>query len=87
MSELMRTVRVREAEIYVPVKLAKTLDPAKVESLAEDILENGQTTPVHVRRDEARNRYVLITGLHRLEAIRALGEETIDALIVQAAKR
>ena len=38
--------------------------------------------PIHVRRDGAR--YVLVEGLHRLEAMRALGEETIEALVVGA---
>lgn len=87
MSELMRTHRVRLAEIYVPGRLAKTLDEGKVEALAEDILENGLKMPVQVRRDEERGRFVLVVGLHRLEAVRALGEDEIDALIVQAPKR
>lgn len=86
MSELMRTVKIPVADIYVPTKLAKTLDPAKIETRAEDILENGLSAPVQVRRDEERKRYVLVTGLHRLEAVRALGDETIEALIVQARK-
>jgi hypothetical protein len=29
---------------------------------------------------------VLIEGLHRLEALRALGEDTVEAYIVQARK-
>ena len=67
-------------DIYVPVKRRQTLDPARVEELAEDIIDNGLTTPIQVRRDKAR--YVLVEGLHRLEAARALGEPTIEALIV-----
>jgi len=30
---------------------------------------------------------VLVEGLHRLEACRALGEETINAMVVQARQR
>lgn len=67
-------------DIYVPVKRRQTLDPARVEELAEDIIDNGLTTPIQVRRD--KERYVLVEGLHRLEAARALGEPTIEALIV-----
>ena len=63
------------AMIYVPTKCARTLDPDRVIALAEDILENGQTTPIRLRADG--KRFVLIEGLHRLEALRALGEETI----------
>ncbi|MEM1389166.1 MAG: ParB N-terminal domain-containing protein [Pseudomonadota bacterium] len=67
--------------VRVPVKRQKTLEPSRVEALAEDILENGQTTPIRVRRDE--KGYVLLEGLHRLEALKALGEETVRANIAR----
>ena len=63
-------------QIYVPSKRAKTLDAAKVEALAEDILENGQQVPIRVRA--GKGRFVLLEGLHRLEALRALGESAVD---------
>ena len=74
------------ARVYVPGKRARTLNPAKVEALAEDILEHGQTTPISVRADtrDGAERYVLIEGLHRLEALKALGETTVTAFLVQA---
>jgi len=64
--------------------LRKTLDAAKVDALAESILEKGQEVPIQIRRD--KDRYVLVAGLHRLEAVRALGETTIPAIIVSARK-
>jgi ParB-like chromosome segregation protein Spo0J len=67
------------------MQLRRSLDPDKVQQLAEDILSEGQKTPIQVRRDV--NRYVLVTGLHRLEAMRALGETSIEALIVRARMR
>ena len=70
--------------IHVPVKRAKTLDPDKVGQIAESILEEGQTTPVQVRADG--DRFVLVEGLHRLQAMKALGEKTINAYLVQARK-
>lgn len=73
-------------EIYVPVKLKKTLDTAKVELLAESILEKGLEVPIQVRRDEAKNRFVLVSGYHRLEAMRALGESSVQAITVSARK-
>lgn len=82
----MRTTKIPLGEIYVPTKLTKTLDAAKVETRAEEVLEGGLQTPVQVRRDDDRDRYVLISGVHRLEAARALGEDTVEALIVQARK-
>ena len=68
--------------IHVPTKRAKTLDQDKVLALANDMLENGQTTPIRLRADG--ERFVLIEGLHRLEALRALGEETIEGFLVRA---
>jgi ParB-like chromosome segregation protein Spo0J len=70
------------ASIYVPVKRRATLDAAKVASLAESILEAGQRTPILVREDG--ERFVLVEGLHRLEACRWLGEQTISAYLVQS---
>ncbi|MGF1641846.1 MAG: ParB N-terminal domain-containing protein [Rhodospirillales bacterium] len=78
----MEDVTVRIDDIYVPAKRRKTLDATRVEALAESILADGQKTPILVRRDEGR--LVLVEGLHRLEACRALGEATITALYVQA---
>lgn len=77
----MEDVTFRIEEIYVPVKRRKTLNMDVANELAESILENGQRTPILVRPD--RERYVLVEGLHRLEACKALGEETIVGLIVQ----
>lgn len=70
------------ATIHVPVKRAKTLDADKLAQIAESILEEGQTTPIQVRADG--ERFVLVEGLHRLEAMKALGEATISGYLVQA---
>ena len=68
--------------IRVPAKRAKTLDPVKMQAIAEDIIENSQTTPVQIRKDG--DGYVLVEGLHRLEALRSLGESSLLAYIVHA---
>lgn len=70
--------------VRVPVKRAKTLDPARVSEIAESILDQGLTTPIQVRADG--EAFVLIEGLHRLEAMKALGETSISAYVVQARK-
>ena len=79
---MLRIERVAIAEIYVPTARRKTLDDERVSVLAEDILENGMKTPIQVRKDVGR--YVLVEGLHRLEAARSLGETVIDSYLVQA---
>jgi len=72
------------ANIYVPVKRRKTLDSKIVQDIASSMLEVGQTTPILVRQDGGR--LVLVEGLHRLEACKALGEETIVGYLVDARK-
>jgi uncharacterized ParB-like nuclease family protein len=67
-------------KIYVPVKRRKALKAEIVQQIAESILEIGQQAPIHVRPDEGR--LVLVEGLHRLEACKALGETTIMGLLV-----
>ena len=69
-------------DVYVPVKRRQTLDPQKVEALAESIMEKGQQAPILVRPDG--HRFVLVEGLHWLEACKALGETTVPAYLVQA---
>ncbi|MCH8092514.1 MAG: ParB N-terminal domain-containing protein [Proteobacteria bacterium] len=73
-------------DIYIPAKhRRRTVDQKAVEELAENILEvGGLKAPILVRPDGAR--YVLVSGLHRLEACKALGEETISGLVVQSRK-
>jgi sulfiredoxin len=80
----MKPVSVKIADIYVPQALRKPVDPAKVQALAESIAEKGLESPILVRADKAR--FVLVSGLHRLEACKALGETTILVNIVQARK-
>ena len=48
------------------------------------MLESGQQSPILVRADGAR--FVLVEGLHRLEAAKALGETTIVGFLVDARK-
>jgi sulfiredoxin len=79
---MMKRETIPIASIYVPTKRRATLDPKVVEDLAASILEVGQQTPIQVRRDG--DRFVLVEGLHRLEACKTLGEDTIVGFIVQA---
>src|SRR5262244_2458104 len=79
---MMKREKLAIANIYVPVKRRATLKPDTVREIAQSMLEVGQTTPILVRRDG--ERFVLVHGLHRLEACKALGEESIFAYLVQA---
>ncbi len=72
------------ADVYVPVKRRATLEQRRVDEIAASMLDNGQQTPILVRQDGAR--FVLVEGLHRLEAAKALGEKTIVGFRVDARK-
>ncbi len=71
-------------DIYVPTKRRRGLNEQTVAALAESILEEGMKVPIQVRKGDGR--YVLVEGLHRLEACRALGEEKITCIFVAARK-
>jgi hypothetical protein len=73
------------ARIYVPAKKRGRANPDVVREIAESMLEIGQQAPILVRRDG--DRFVLVEGLHRLEACKALGEETILGFSVSAQVR
>jgi ParB-like chromosome segregation protein Spo0J len=81
---MMKRETLAIADIYVPVKRRATLDQKRVNEIAASILEKGQQTPILVRADGAR--FVLIEGLHRLEAAKALGEKTVLCFLVDARK-
>ena len=68
--------------IFVPTKQKKALKPETVAEIAESMLDIGQQTPISVRRDG--DRLVLVEGLPRLEACKALGETTILGVLVTA---
>ena len=72
------------ADIYVPVKRRATLEQKRVDEIAASMLDSGQQTPILVRPDGPR--FVLVEGLHRLEAAKALGEKTIVGFRVDARK-
>jgi sulfiredoxin len=81
---MMKREKFPVADIYVPVKRRATLEQSRVDAIAESMLKDGQQTPILVRPDGAR--FVLIEGLHRLEAAKALGEATIVGFRVDARK-
>ncbi len=76
----MDDVTLRIDNIYVPAKRRCDVVPETVASIAESIIEEGLKVPISVRRDG--ERFVLVAGLQRLEACKALGEETITAIVV-----
>ncbi len=78
----MDDVNIKIDQIYIPARRRGDVDPEAVNAIAESIIEIGLQVPISVRPDG--ERYVLVTGLQRLEAYKALGEDTITAIVVSA---
>lgn len=66
--------------ITVPAARRRVLHPETVRALAKDILAHGLKEPVAVRAKG--RRFQLVEGLHRLEAVKWLEGETIDAVVL-----
>jgi hypothetical protein len=81
---MMKRATIAIDDIYVPVKRRASLERKRVNEIAMSMLDNGLRTPILVRADGAR--FVLVEGLHRLEAAKALGEKTIVGFLVEARK-
>jgi ParB-like chromosome segregation protein Spo0J len=69
-----QTVTLRIAEIRV-LSRKRGIDPANVDRLANSISSIGVIIPIVVRTPLSDNNdaYVLVAGLHRLEAAKKLG--------------
>lgn len=74
------------ASIEVGSDRARDLDPAWAEALSALIGAQGLLQPIIARPIEGQFRkYRLVAGLHRVEAFRLLGRESIPAFLSQAA--
>jgi len=69
-------------KIHVSEKKRKALNPEMVQDIAESILDVGQREAILVRRE--KDHFVLVEGLHRLEACKALGERVILGQLISA---
>ena len=81
---MMKRETIPIADVYVPTKRRATLEQNRVDEIAASILDKGLLSPILVRADGVR--FVLVEGLHRLEAAKALGEQTVVAFLVDAQK-
>jgi len=81
---MLKIVAVKIEDIYVPTARRQELDSKKLDATTEQMLDGDTLKPIKVR--EGKGRLVLVDGIHRLEASKALGETEIGAYIVQAPK-
>lgn len=72
----------------------RPVDEAAVDALAQSILDIGLRTPITVRRTDRINEdgviegeeWTLVTGRHRLEAVRKLGHTEIDTIFIDSSE-
>jgi ParB-like chromosome segregation protein Spo0J len=79
----MKTTRIMLDGIETGKRL-RAIDPANVQRIAASIKEIGLQTPLTVlsRPDGADTRMILVAGAHRLEALRQLGEDVADCIVL-----
>ena len=80
---MLKPIVLNIEDIYVPADRRKEVDAQRVDQVAETIIGEAEEQPIHVREDMKRG-YILVKGIHRLEARKALGEQTIRAFVVSA---
>lgn len=78
----MKIVEIPIAEIDAAGRL-RPATASVVEQLAADIGRRGLRQPIEVARKARDNKWRLVSGLHRLEACKALGRATIEAVEVK----
>jgi ParB/RepB/Spo0J family partition protein len=74
-----RGTNVALSAIMVPPNRMRRLRPEKVAELAESMQARGLLQPIILR--PWRHRYMLVAGLHRYEATKRVGSETIAAIV------
>jgi ParB-like chromosome segregation protein Spo0J len=78
MNELI-TVHIKDITV---TDRKRTVNPQRAQALAESIRELGLMSAIGVRKSTT-NLFELVYGLHRLEAVKILGWEYIDAVLLQ----
>lgn len=81
---MLKVIPVKIADIYITTARKAEFDQDKIDAITEDMLEGNPQKPIKVRK--GKGRFVLLSGINRLEACKAVGEEEIGAYIVQAQK-
>ena len=77
---MLKPISVKIDQIYVPKDRLKELNSERINIIAEEIIAEIEYQPIHLRK--GKGRYVLVSGVHRLEAHKALVETNIQAIIV-----
>ena len=69
-------MRIKVSEITIPEKRLHTINPDRVADIADSIRINGLIHQIVVRK--VNDKYVLVCGAHRLEALKLLGNLEVE---------
>jgi ParB-like chromosome segregation protein Spo0J len=78
-----RVILSLRVDFIVPQAGRRLVDDEAVERIAASIREIGLQTPITVRSDPEGDDYFLVAGMHRLQAVKSLGHERIDCVVVE----
>ena len=84
-TDIPSQIQVKQVDLDVidVVKRQRPIDNETVARLAESIRAIGLRTPITVRKSaDGTGSYVLVAGAHRLAAVKSLGWEKIDCIVV-----
>lgn len=79
--ELPVQIELTELDLrYAPLRV---LEPARQARLAASLSQDGQHSPVLVVGDAETDAFVLIDGYGRVEALRGLGQDLVEAVVLE----
>jgi ParB family chromosome partitioning protein len=83
----VKYIRIAQIKVRDP---QRECNPIQLQEMCESIREIGIQSPIHVRprkrKGLAARTYILVAGLHRLQAAKALGYPTIACIIINGGK-
>ncbi len=81
--KVLKTLDIALEEVTMGPRV-RPVDPDWVKALAVLIRDDGLKCPIEVFRAEGDAHWTLVAGAHRLDAVRRLGENTIEARVLDA---
>ncbi|PHR19267.1 MAG: hypothetical protein COA37_17710 [Hoeflea sp.] len=72
------------SSVSVPAERSRSLDKDWAEALTAMFKDQGNKTAIEVRRSDEDGQYVLVAGLHRLEAAKLCGWEDLTVRLIEA---
>lgn len=75
-------VKIKVNDIIAKNNIRKEIDEEKLKELANSINQIGLISPITVIKSKENGKYEVVAGYRRLEAIKLLGEDTIEAIII-----